>query len=108
MRSLTILLLILIQDSGGRGQEVEGRVQEDIGRGQGGEARRQEGDEKREEDVRNRQKAEGGTRTSVVIEIEEIVRQPYNCTAFLDTLEVRKYCWTQQTWLAAFDTVLRL
>ena len=95
VRAITTLLLILTKDSGGRGQEVEERVQKDMGRWQGGEGRRQEADGKRPEDVRSRQKVEGrllrtgGTSKNVVIQIEEIVRQPYNCTAFLDILEVR-------------------
>ena len=68
MRAITTLLLILIQDSGGRGQELEGLGQEDMGRRPGGEGRSR----------------------SVLIQIEDTAKQPYNCTAFLDTLEVRK------------------
>ena len=68
VRGLTILLLLLIQDSGGRGQELERLGQEDMGRRPGGEGRSR----------------------SVLIQIEDTARQPYNCTAFLDTLEVRK------------------
>ena len=69
VRSLTTLLLLLIQDSGGRGQEVDGWGQEDVGR---------------------RLEGEGKSR-SVLIQIEDTARQPYNCTAFLDTLEVRRF-----------------
>ena len=32
---------------------------------------------------------EGGRSRSVVIQIEDTVRMRYNCTAFLDSLEVR-------------------
>ena len=115
MRAITTLLLILIQDSGGRGQEVEEKVQKDMGRGQEGDGRRQEAVGKRPEDVRSRQKIEdsflrtGGRRNSVVIKIEENVRQPYNCTAFLDILEVRrKGSMQKKTLRPIFDALLTL
>ena len=68
VRGLITLLLLLIQDLGGRGQELNGRGLEDMGRSLAGE----------------------GKSRIVVIQIEDTTRQPYNCSAFLDTLEVRR------------------
>ena len=41
------------------------------------------------QDAGGRTQGGGGRSRSVVIKIEDTVRQHYNCTAFLDSLEVR-------------------
>ena len=41
------------------------------------------------QDSEGRMQEKGGRSISVVIQIEDTVRMQYNCTAFLDSLEVR-------------------